>query len=251
MSTLVIAEAASAHDGSIDKALRLIEAAKACGADVCKFQYWSSADRHAARRRAPEYLNTYRRYRVPVDWLLTLKAHCVEVGIDFACSVCLPEDVPIVAPFVKYLKISSFEADDGELWRACLATGVHLIVSHGLGESSLGGHLNLHCVSAYPTPLEQLNLAAIREGRYDGFSDHSGAIDAGFAAVCAGAQVIEVHMKLPDTDPANPDAGPFALLPDDLHLYVDGIRRAELMMGDGEKRIMPSEHVMLRYKVRS
>ena len=80
-----------------------------------------------------------------------------------------------------------------------------------------------------------------------GFSDHTRSPLAGAVAVGAGASVIEFHLRLDETDPRNPD---FAVSrsPEEARVYVEHIRQAEVLMGDGKKRIMPEEEPMLAYK---
>lgn len=260
--TLVIAEIGSCHDGDIVKAFELINEAKRAGADVAKAQYWSSAERLAERRRAASYVDIYRRYQVPESWLPKMKAQCDAFGIEFMCTTYLPEDVAVVAPFVKRFKIASFEAQDREHLKAHVPFGKDVIVSEGmLDENTPQLRLQvpgarvfyLHCVSAYPAPIEELNLSTLKwrpnHSGFDGFSDHSGKITTGGIAVAAGAEIIEVHTKLDDTDPNNPDAGDFALTPDVLAPYVIFIREVERMLGDGLKRVTPSEAAMAQYRV--
>jgi N,N'-diacetyllegionaminate synthase len=200
----VIAEIGSCHDGSLDQALKLIRTAKDCGADIAKVQFWSSAKRMAERRRAPEYEAIYARYQVPVSWLEPMAREAARVGVTFAASSYLPEDVATIAPFVKILKISSFEAEEPQLLAAHrgFVTTRRVIASMGMdaddfpigywldidGQRRVG---RLHCVSAYPAPLDALNLGAIRGRNRDGFSDHSGDIRVGGWAVTAGARIID------------------------------------------------------------
>lgn len=255
MSVEVIAEIGSCHDGSLDKALQLITTAKFCGADIVKAQYWSSAKRMAKRRRAPEYEAIYAKYQVPEAWLPVLAREANRVGLRFACSSYLPEDVETVAASARTLKIASFEANDTALLRAHLpVVDTHrIIVSLGLGASmyevarSLGGSLEfLHCVSAYPAPLDALQLERI--AMHDGYSDHSGDIRVGGWAVAAGARIIEAHLRLDETDNENPDAGPHALTPVAFDAYVREIRDAErAMSGTGTSE---AESAMRKYVVR-
>ncbi len=265
---LVIAEAGSSHDGRLDQALRAIDVAKAAGADVVKFQFWSDADRLAARRHALDLADIYRRYQLPIDWLQPLHEHAaVHADISLMLTTYLPEDVEVVAPFVGAFKVSSFESSDVELLRAhtpYLAKGCLLFLSDGLRKATADPMppvnrafpmklrervRHLHCVSGYPTPLHELNLAAISKRGYDGLSDHTGQVITGALAVIAGAKILEVHFRLDDTSPDNPDAGPFAHSPTSLKTYIDTARVAEAALGDGVKRIQKSEEPMLRYRV--
>jgi N,N'-diacetyllegionaminate synthase len=251
--TLVVCEIGSCHDGSLEKAKHLIETAKVCGADVAKAQLFSAAS-HVERRHAPEYADVYRKGQIPPSWLPILKTECDRVGIAFGCSVSLAAHVPLVAPYVQYLKIPNFESQDRALRVRCLKTGIVTIISFGGGAYRRQGRLrdnerHLHCVAGYDVKLKELNLSVIRAQGFDGFSDHSGDIRVGGWAVQHGAEIIEAHLKLQTTDPKNPDAGKHALDPTSFKLYVDNIRDAELAFGDGIRRLQPSEQAFVKYRV--
>lgn len=256
----VIAEIGSCHDGSLDQALALVRMAKDCGANIVKAQFWSSAKRMAKRRKAPEYEAIYAKYQVPESWLPVLRAEANRVGLVFACSSYLPEDVETVAEHAEILKISSFEANDPQLLvahRPFASSGRRVIVSMGLRSDPetlrewLGFPLRsaaetLWCVSAYPAPLDALDLDRVRLFR--GYSDHSGDIRVGGWAVAAGARIIEAHLRLHETDNENPDAGPHALCPEAFESYVQEIRDVErAMSGSGTQ---DAEKAMSRYVVR-
>lgn len=256
MRALVIAEIGSCHDRELSKALALVDAAAAAGADVVKAQFWSSADRLADRRRVPdEYRQIYRLYQMPADWLPVLHERCECHGVEFMCTTYLPEDVAVVAPFVQRFKISSFEAEAGDLIEA------HRPFSHRAIVVSLGMAASraavtavfrrarfLHCVSAYPAPLDEMQLSVLWSRDYAGLSDHSRQLDMGGLAVAAGAEIIEAHIRLDDTDPSNPDFAT-AFSPGEFAEYVANIRRVETIMGDGRKRLMPSEEPMSAFRV--
>lgn len=271
VSVYIIAEAGSCHDGDFIKATNLVRAAKDSGADAVKFQYWSDPDRLAERRRVPDhYKRIYRTYRLPGAWLSDLWRYAGELGLDFMCTAYLPEDVAAVEPWVRHFKVASFEAEAGDLLRAH-EPHLHtrpdrwLVISCGMGakwEESLGvldkvllGRLGdrlklLHCVSAYPAPAEALGLGSIRKYEYDGYSDHSepSLTWTGALAVAAGAEVLEAHLRLHETDAENPDA-PHAMVPAEFRSYVRHVRFAEACMGDGRHRMQPCEGMMATYKV--
>jgi sialic acid synthase SpsE len=218
MSVFLIAEAASAHDGDYIRATDLIELADYAGFDCAKFQWYSDADKLADRRGVPDYYREiYHRYSFPASWLPSLKGECERRGLEFMCTVYLPEDIPVVAPYVSRWKVASFEAKDRELLD-CLPRDARWIVSTGMWDEDevigirrlIGrkGHpfaLDfLHCVSAYPCPVENANLMATSP-LHTGYSDHTAHPLTGAVAVGAGAQIIEAHIRLNDTDPGNPD----------------------------------------------
>lgn len=247
--TFIISEAGSCHDGSLQKAVGLIEVAKAGGADACKFQYWSKASRLAERRRAPAYLPIYEKYAIPADWLPALRAECDVRDIEFMCTAYLPEDVYTVAQHVRRFKIASFEADDAAFVNQHREYDKPIIVSMGMGAVPPYDVTRLHCVSAYPTPLDEANLAAIRRVAVAGFSDHTRNILTGAFAVCVGARILEVHIRDYVTATDNPDFAT-ALDPAEFRAYVEHVRLAERMLGSGNPEAQPSEAAMSQYKVR-
>jgi N,N'-diacetyllegionaminate synthase len=257
--TFVIAEAGSCHDGDIARAFKLVNAAKDAGADACKFQWWSSAERLTDRRNAQKYLPVYQKYKVPDVWLSWLHLACVANGIEFMVTCYLPEDIPFVDLWVKRFKVASFERTDYEFISAHHQYGKEIIISCGMGKpqasrellesSYIHGIKHLQCVSAYPTPLDQASLGVIRNELYDGYSDHTHNVLTGALAVAAGAKIIEVHFRLSDTDPNNPDYAT-ALSPGQLKDYVALIRQAEVMMGSGVKEPQEAEKAMMAYRVK-
>lgn len=274
MRVRVIAECGSCHDGQLPLAYELIETAHQCGADIAKFQYWSSAERMAKRRHADAYKEIYQQYQVPRGWLAMLRKKCDQIGIQFACSVYLPEDVWAVAEQSDIVKVASFEANDEPLLTACrvpLAAGKRVIVSLGMGADAemVRNHLHhgfpvndelppvtlMHCVSAYPAPIDQLRLRRINDWRsgwmVNGYSDHSPHDEdwAGAVAVARGAQVVERHLKLWKTSTSNPDS-PHAMDPAGFGRYVGNIRKAEQMLGpELENGPVPCEAEMAKYRV--
>lgn len=268
MSVLVIAECGSCHDGDFKKALRLIDAARQVGADCAKVQFWSDADALARRRGVPDvYRDIYRRYQVPKAWLTSLARHCRQVGIEFMVTCYLSNDLKRLASLSQRLKIASFEADCDLVTKALRAVDAtqQVIVSAGMVDDARLCELTalrnrryksssslaiLHCVSSYPVPaVNAMNLSVIRAYGLDGLSDHSRHASMGGLAVAAGAEIIEAHLRLDDTDPANPDFAT-AFTPTEFADYVRNIRFAEAAMGDGVKRLQDCEQPMAAYRVR-
>ena len=262
MSTFIIGECAATHDGDLSKAFRLIDLCADIGADAAKFQYLSSAERLVARRRAPEYLNAYKLLELPPSWLGLLAQKCATRGIELLSSVYLAEDVGLVAPHVSRLKLASFEFGDEMLLDVCLAFKKPVVISLGMA-AKFGmsmrylpdGSALLHCVSSYPTPDEEINLrrvSALRD-EFDtrlhiGLSDHTRHPQTGAYAVCAGAEVVEFHLRLDETSPKNADYE-VAKTPEEARQYIENIRLAEKMLGSGARAVQPSEEKMLRYRV--
>jgi sialic acid synthase SpsE len=271
MRTFVIAECGSAHEMSRQRALALISEACEAGCDCAKFQLWSDAEKLAERRHAPELAQVYSDNQLPAEWLPELHHECERHKLAFMCTTYLPEDVAVVAPFVRHFKIASFEAAATDLVEAHVpfleadrAIGHQrwLIISRGMGAEPGATRLPyrlLHmarfllCTSAYPSPLEHLNLGRLRlvaDDTLDGFSDHSDPMETltGALAVAAGATIVEAHLRLYDTDPANPDF-PHSMTPGQFQMYVQNIRLAETVLGDGREQAQPSEEPMMKYRV--
>lgn len=249
-SVSVIAEPGSTPEGRRDAFSALVGLAATVGCDVFKNQWVSNPQRLCDRRRAPEYLKAYEKISYPAsthEWLADL-AH--QSGLAYACSVYLPGDVQTVAPYCDFLKCASFEASDPEMHSALWPYRDKTIVSLGMDGNAAawgGFYARLHCISSYPAPITEMNLRRI--GVLDGLSDHSKHPQTGAYAVCAGAQIIEFHIRLSDTDPQNADYA-VARDPEEAREYVRNIRFAEAAMGDGQRRVMPSEEKMLRYRVK-
>ena len=246
MSVYVIAEIGSNHDNSLEQAFRLIEVAAEAGADAAKFQLY---------RADKLYPGTITPGAIPDSWLPGLQAVCVEHDIDFLCSVFDLDTLDAymsVSPTM--IKIASPEATCRRLLDEAADTGLPLIVSTGamtwadldltvdwLGDTEF---TLLHCVSAYPAPPAEMNLSVIptMRDRYDvpvGLSDHTLGTSASVAAVALGATIIEKHLTV---DRSLPGADhPFALEPDEFRQMAVAVRETLLMLGDGVKRVQPSE----------
>ena len=253
MSTFVIAEAAACHDGSLTAAFRLIDLAADIGASACKFQ-WCSNPARMAQRRHVEDASAYNLLAFPVEWHGELARHCAERGVEYMCTVFLPEDLHVIAPHVKRFKISAFESQS-DMLRHALCFDLPVIVSLGMGQDAqyfCGDDIRyLHCVSAYPAPVEQMNLARVRSKParpIHGLSDHSRHPWTGALAVAAGASIVEFHLRLDTTWPNNPD---FAVsrTPEEAADYVANIRLAELMLGTGDEGAQPCEEGNMKFRV--
>jgi len=195
----------------------MVKLAARAGADVCKFQWVSDPVRLCERRRAPEYLDAYGLIAFPRSWHAELAAVCADEGVEYACTVYLPEDLPVIAPHVTRFKIASFEAPDGTFIAAHRAWGKPLVISTGMMTLAEVrrlavqiGDILMQCASAYPCPLDQAGLGAIRTLAAAwpvdvGYSDHTRCEFTGGLAVAAGARAVEVHFCDYGTDPGNRD----------------------------------------------
>lgn len=248
----MIAEAGVNHDGRLDRALDLIDIAKAAGADAVKFQLFNAATCKGPMRSVLAPLELSK------DAHRTLYVNCQALGIDYMASCFDPEQVDFVKELgCQTLKIGSGELTNKALLQKADASGLAVILSTGMSErADIADALEivfdpvlLHCVSAYPVPLEHANLRAIQRMRKAfpvkvGFSDHTIGTQAMIAAVALGACVMEKHFTY-DKRASGPDHH-MSAAPAELKDYVYTLRLTEAMLGDGEKRVMPCEERVLK-----
>lgn len=255
----VISELSANHNGSLDAALRLIDAAAKTGADAVKIQTYT-ADTITLNSSRPEFQITsgkwagqslydlYKSAYTPWEWHGTMFEHARKRGITMFSSpfdntaVDLLEDLNAPA-----YKIASFEAVDLPLIRYVASTGKPMIISTGMadaeeiGEAIAAAHEGgckelaiLLCVSGYPAPAADYNLATLtdmrsRFGLVTGLSDHTLDNTTAIAAVAIGAAVIEKHMT-EDRNGGGPDDS-FSLEPAEFKQLCTGCRTAWEALG--------------------
>lgn len=263
--TLIIAEIGSAwrfgqESRHLSNAREAIKIAKECGADCVKFQWVSDPRKMEQRRNVPE--GSYDILAWPEKWIRFIATYCEEFDIEFMCTVFIKEDVETLNPYVKRWKVASLEAGNEELVTSMYGTGKEIIASTGGLDADeirmmpwLGNCKLLHCTVSYPCPLDALNVSVIaysvnQEVFVRGLSDHSANVLTGAVAVACGAEIVETHFRLPETPEINPDYR-HSLTDWQLEEYIRNIRQAELMLGDGIKKVEPSEEWALKHKVRT
>jgi N,N'-diacetyllegionaminate synthase len=236
----LIAEIGSVHDGSYGNAVKLIEAAAACGADAVKFQTHIAEAETLADAPAPAYFtgekrfDYFRRTGFSVEQWKGLKAACAAQGVAFLSSPFSSEAVDLLEEVeVGAYKIPSGEVTNLPLLDRVADTGKPVLLSSGMSSwteldaaiATLrrgGPILILQCSSAYPCLPERVGLNVIAEMRQRyglavGFSDHTTGPAAALAAVALGAVTVEKHLTFSrlmyGSDAANAmEPGDFALL---------------------------------------
>jgi N-acetylneuraminate synthase len=239
----IIAELSGNHQGKLARALALIDAAKAAGADAVKLQTYTADTLTLEHDGAAFRLNEgpwagrtlydlYREASTPWDWHAALFAHARQQGLIAFSAPFDPTAVDFLEAFnPPAYKIASFELVDLPLIAAVARCRRPLILSTGLASedeiadavatavaAGCNELLLLHCVSGYPTPPEEANLRRLSElaARFAvpcGLSDHTLGTAVAVAAVPLGACVIEKHLTLRRAD-GGPDAG-FSLEPEE------------------------------------
>ena len=254
-----IAEISSNHACSTDRCAALIAAAADAGCDAVKFQLFRVEQLFAPEiLQASEAHRQRRDWELPVEMIPDLAAECRRHGLAFGCTPFDLSAVEALAPHVDFLKVASYELTWPSLISACAATERPVILSTGMAEmdevragvdaARAAGCTELtvlHCISAYPTPPAECNLAAIAAiaSTCDvpvGWSDHSRSPDVVLRAVHRwDAVAIEFHL---DLDGAGAEFAPgHCWLPEEIAPVIAACRRGAELDGDGNKAPQPSE----------
>lgn len=269
--TLIIAEAGVNHNGSLEMAHKLIDAAKEAGADYVKFQTFKAekaisrfAEKAAYQKDRTgsheSQLEMVKKLEIDEEAHIALMDYCERVGIEFLST---PFDLDSIQ-LLHQLGLSVFKIPSGEITnypylkeiakfnkKVILSTGMStlgdiesalsILTEHGTDYDNI---TILHCNTEYPTPFEDVNLKAMQTIHQAfelpvGYSDHTLGVEVPIAAVALGAVVIEKHFTL-DRSLPGPDHKA-SLEPDELKMMVSAIRNVEQALGNGIKRPSPSE----------
>lgn len=269
---IIIAEAGVNHNGSLDKAVELIEVAARAGADFVKFQTYKAelSISKSARKAAYQETNTgeaesqydmVKKLELTFDDFRFLEQECHKQGIGFLSTgfdfpslefleTMNPEYYKIPSGEIRNLpylrKIASFKKkvimSTGMASMKEVAQALEVLLSSGLAKENI---TVVHCNTEYPTPMEDVNLKAMNTigeelGVKIGYSDHTLGIEVPIAAVALGATVIEKHFTLNRNTPG-PDHRA-SLESVELKAMVDAIRNVEkALSGSGLKEPSPSE----------
>ena len=271
MHTYIIAEAGVNHNGQLDLALKLCDAAKEAGVDCVKFQTWQTEKivTRKAEKATYQSENTNDAEESQFDMLKKLELsyedfrlvqeHCNKIGIDFLST---PDEEYSLAFLMNELHLPLIKIGSGEVTNIpylrqmasyhkpiILSTGMatlaqvakayDTLIAAGAPSVSL-----LHFTTNYPCPKNEVNLRAMQTMKEAfkctvGYSDHTMGTEIPIAAVAMGAEIIEKHFTL-DRNMDGPDHKA-SLEPHELKYMVDCIRNIEVALGDGIKRPNPSE----------
>jgi N-acetylneuraminate synthase/N,N'-diacetyllegionaminate synthase len=268
---LVVAEIGINHNGNMDLAKREIDAAAKAGADVVKFQNYRVEDFLSDRRlmftyksqgrqvTEPQY-DMFRRYELTLEQLNELKQHCNACHLLFQSTPMSVQGVKdLIAIGAPILKNGSDALSHLELVKAMGNSGLPTVVSTGMAtaaeideavqtyrQTGNRSMVLLHCVSSYPAPAAETNLARLRTladvfGCPVGFSDHTQGYLAAALSITFGACLIEKHFTL-DHDLAGPDHW-FSVTPRELADLVKAVRDAGAMVGSPHARADPERGI--------
>jgi len=250
----VICELSANHNGNFDAAIRLIDAAKKTGADAVKIQTYR-ADTITLDSDRPEFRisgglwdgrtlhDLYEEAHTPWDWHKPMFDHARKIDVTLFSSPFDPTAVDLLEDLgAPAYKIASFEAVDLNLIRYVASTGKPMIISTGMADAEEieeaiaaardGGCTQLailHCVSGYPAPASDYNLATIpdmieRFGVVTGLSDHTLDNTTAVASVALGASIVEKHFTL-DRSGGGPDDS-FSLEPTEFSHLCESTKTA-------------------------
>lgn len=257
--TRFIAEVSSNHHADLARCLAFVDCAADIGCDAVKFQLFRVRELFAPEILARSAKHRARQaWELPPRYLAPLAARCAERGIAFSCTPFYLEAVPELEPHVAFYKIASYELLWADLLVACARTGKPVILSTGMATlDEIGSAVAtlrdagcqdltlLHCVSGYPTPVGECNLAAIETMRRAfacpvGWSDHSVQPGVIHRAVHRwGAAAIEFHLDLDGTGDEFKTG--HCWLPDRMAAVIREARDGCLADGNGRKLPAPSE----------
>ena len=265
MSVFIIAEAGVNHNGSIELAFKLIDAAVESGADAVKFQTFKAENLVSKNTQKAEYqkqttnplesqLDMLKKLELDVDVHKKLIKYCNAKGILFLSSPFDHDSIDLLNELgIEVFKIPSGEITNLPYLRRIGSLAKQVILSTGMSTlKEVGDALAilvdsgtkkenitvLHANTMYPTPMEDVNLNAMKtiKKEFDvavGYSDHTLGIEVDIAAVAMGASIVEKHFTI-DKAKEGPDHKA-SLEPEELRAMVIAIRNVEKALGDGIK----------------
>ena len=268
--TYFIAEIGGNFDGSIDKAKKLIDAAKEAGADCAKFQTFtaetivseggfSKMELHGVHGSWGRTVSeVFKDVEFPMEWHQEIANYCNSVGIDFSTSPYFKEAVDLCADMnLPFIKIGSGEITWLEMIEYIAKKGIPVMLATGDATMSEideavrtienAGNKDLvlmQCITNYPSKIESANVNVLKTYQsafncLTGYSDHSPGHVVALASVVLGGRVIEKHFTLNKND-KGPDH-PHSMEPDEFKFMVDSIREVERAMGSTRKEVVDEE----------
>jgi sialic acid synthase SpsE len=265
---LVIAEVGINHEGDVNKALQLVDAAVAVGTECIKFQCHITeaemipTDMKPGKISDEKLWDIIKRCELTEEEEARVKAYCEEKGILYLCTPFSREAADRLYDMeVSAFKIGSGECNNTPLLSHIAKMGKPMLLSTGMNDlASIKASVEairkrdcpvmlMHCTSMYPTPYDKVRLGAIEQLRQEfqvpvGISDHSIGIYTCLGAVALGACALEKHFTLSRKWPG-PDV-PLSIEPHELSELVKGAGAVYAAMG-GEKTVLPDEKPVIDF----
>jgi N,N'-diacetyllegionaminate synthase len=271
VSVFIIAEAGVNHNGSIELAFKLVDAAIEAGVDAVKFQTYKSENLVSKNTQKAEYqkkttnssesqLEMLKKLELSFDAYREINNYCQDKNIIFLSTPFDHSSINLLYELnLKFFKIPSGEITNLPYLRHIGSLAKQVILSTGMSTlKEVGDALAilidsgtkkenitvLHANTMYPTPMEDVNLRAMQtiQKEFDvsvGYSDHTMGIEVSIAAIAMGASIIEKHFTL-DKTMRGPDHIA-SLEPKELKAMVTAIRNIEKAVGKKIKTVSPSE----------
>lgn len=272
MRPYIVAEVNSSHNGDVEVAKRMIDAAVEAGCDCVKFQSWSAASLYSATyyKANPISKRIVKKFSLTQEQLRDMAEYSRSRGIDFSSTPYSCEEVDWLveeckAPFVK---VASMDLNNYLYLRYIANKGIPIVLSTGMSEMEEirkavqtiedAGNRQiclLHCISVYPPEFETIhlhNILGLRETFPDypiGFSDHSHGVEMAVAATALGAALIEKHLTLDSTKIGMDNQ--MATEPEEMKRMVDCCIRTQIAMGDKERVVREAEQEQMKKMRRS
>lgn len=265
----IIAEAGVNHNGKVDLAFKLCDAAKEAGVDAIKFQTWKTEKLLTRSSQMADYqienigkamsqFEMIKQLEISYDDFIKIKGYCDSIGLKFLSTPDESDSLEFLLNLgIDIIKVGSGEISNTPYLREIGSKRKDVILSTGMSyledvERAYNELINsgaksvalLHCTTNYPCPMDEVNLNAMLTLRDTfkvrvGYSDHTMGIEVPIAAVALGAEIIEKHFTL-DKLMEGPDHKA-SLDPIELKQMVVAIRNIENALGDGIKKPNPSE----------
>jgi sialic acid synthase SpsE len=257
--TKFIAEVSSNHHRDLDRCIEFIETAARIGCDAVKFQLFKIEELFSEEiLKQSEAHRRRKQWELPIEFLPMLRESCDINKIEFSCTPFYLEAVKELSPYVHFFKIASYELLWTDLLIECAKSQLPVILSTGMAtieevDKAIATLQNngckditlLHCVSAYPTPIDECNLAVLGEfrSRYQvkiGWSDHSVSPAVLNRAIHKWqADVIEFHIDL-DKEGYEYAAG-HCWLPQQIQPIIQDSKNINIIDGNPIKKFVDSE----------
>lgn len=258
----IVAEMNSSHNGKVERAIQMIDAAKECGCDCVKFQSWTADTLYSEEYYAQNPIShrMVKGFSLNENELLELWKHCKEIDIDFSSTPYSEQEVDFLTERaeVPFIKIASMEINNLSFLEYIARKNIPMMLSTGMASydeidravrviTDTGNHnlCILHCVSVYPAAAENIhlnNIVYLKERYPDfviGYSDHTIGSEVACGAIALGAGVIEKHFTL-DSAKMGMDNN-MATEPEAMKDMVEKCHSVYRAMGSAERILSESE----------